>query len=141
MKPSEGPTKPVPQQEARVPPITSPEKTVNLSEAGKSHTYWAEVQSKISRQWEPPPIDMARQTLTMIDKFRLQRDGSIRNVVVQQSSGNPYYDMAGQRAVERARFMSHSSVSRDEQMSLYARGLCALQWLHSSASRPWYPFL
>ena len=37
----------------------------------------------------------------MIDKFRLQRDGSIRNVVVQQSSGNPYYNMAGQGAVER----------------------------------------
>ena len=37
----------------------------------------------------------------MIVKFRLQRDGSIKDVVVQQSSGNAYFDMAGQRAVQR----------------------------------------
>jgi len=39
----------------------------------------------------------------MIVKFRLQRDGTIKEVVVQQSSGNTYFDLAGQRAVQRPR--------------------------------------
>jgi TonB family protein len=41
----------------------------------------------------------------MIVKFRLQRDGTIKDVVVQQSSGNAYYDIAGQRAVLRPRVL------------------------------------
>ena len=41
----------------------------------------------------------------MIVKFRLQRDGTIKDVVVQQSSGNAYYDLAGQRAVLKPRMV------------------------------------
>jgi colicin import membrane protein len=48
---------------------------------------------------------MAGQTYTMIVKFRLQRDGTIKDVAVQQSSGNAYFDMAGQRAVLRPRVL------------------------------------
>jgi len=36
-------------------------------------------------------------------KFRLQRDGTIKGVTIQKTSGNSYYDMAGQRAVLRPR--------------------------------------
>jgi TonB family protein len=46
---------------------------------------------------------MAGQTYSMVVKFRLQRDGTIKDVIVQQSSGNAYFDMAGQRAVLRPR--------------------------------------
>jgi TonB family protein len=105
VKPSEVPVKPAPQQEARVPTVKTPETTLKISGTAGSNPYWARVQSIISRQWEPPPIDMAGQTYTMIVKFRLQRDGSIKDVVVQQSSGNAYYDMAGQRAVQQSRFL------------------------------------
>jgi TonB family protein len=46
---------------------------------------------------------MAGQTYTTIVKFRLQRDGTIKDVIVQQSSGNAYFDLASQRAVLRPR--------------------------------------
>jgi TonB family protein len=100
-KPNEASVKPVPQQEVKIPAVKTPETTLRISGTAGSNRYWALVQSIISRQWEPPPIDMAGQTYTMIVKFRLQRDGTIKDVVVQQSSGNAYFDMAGQRAVQR----------------------------------------
>jgi colicin import membrane protein len=103
--PSETPIKPVPQQEAKVPAVKTPETKLKISGAAGSSSYWALVQSRISREWQPPPIDMAGQTYTMTVKFRLQRDGSIKDVVVQQSSGNAYYDMAGQRAVQQSRIL------------------------------------
>ena len=105
VKPSEAPVKPVPQQEVKVPAVKTPETTLKISGTAGSNPYWARVQSIISSQWEPPPIDMAGQTYTMIVKFRLQRDGTIKDVVVQQSSGNAYFDMAGQRAVLRPRVL------------------------------------
>ena len=105
VKPSETSVKPAPQQEVKVPAAKAPETTLKISGTAGSNPYWARVQSIISSQWEPPPIDMAGQTYTMIVKFRLQRDGTIKDVVVQQSSGNAYFDMAGQRAVLRPRVL------------------------------------
>ncbi|HSL02434.1 MAG TPA: TonB family protein [Nitrospiraceae bacterium] len=105
VKPSEVSVKPVPQQEVKVPAVKTPETTLKISGTAGSNPYWARVQSIISRQWEPPPVDMAGQTYTMTVKFRLQRDGTIKDVIVQQSSGNAYYDMAGQRAVQQSRFL------------------------------------
>jgi len=105
VKPSETSVKPAPQQEVKVPVVKTPETTLRISGTAGSNPYWARVQSIISSQWEPPPIDMAGQTYTVIVKFRLQRDGAIKDVVVQQSSGNAYFDMAGQRAVLRPRVL------------------------------------
>jgi len=105
VKPSEASVKPLPQQEVKIPAVKTPETTLRISGTAGSNPYWARVQSIISSQWEPPPIDMAGQTYTMIVKFRLQRDGTIKDVVVQQSSGNAYFDMAGQRAVLRPRIL------------------------------------
>ena len=103
VKPSEASLKPMPQQEVKIPAVKTPETTLKISGTAGSNPYWARVQSIISSQWEPPPIDMAGQTYSMIVKFRLQRDGTIKDVMVQQSSGNAYFDMAGQRAVLRPR--------------------------------------
>jgi TonB family protein len=105
VKPSETSVKPAPQQEAKVSAVKAPDTTLKISGTAGSNLYWARVQSIISSQWEPPPIDMAGQTYTVIVKFRLQRDGTIKDVVVQQSSGNAYFDMAGQRAVSRPRIL------------------------------------
>ena len=105
MKPSEASVKPVPQQEVKIPAVKAPETTLRISGTAGSNPYWARVQSIISSQWEPPPVDMAGQIYTMIVKFRLQRDGTIIDVVVQQSSGNAYFDLAGQRAVLRPRVL------------------------------------
>ncbi|MEP6958982.1 MAG: TonB family protein [Nitrospirota bacterium] len=105
VKPKEMPEEPASQQEAKVAPVKTPEMTLKVSGSPGSNPYWARVQSLIGRQWEPPPINMAGQTYTMIVKFRLQRDGSIEDVVVQQSSGNASFDMAGQRAVQQSQFL------------------------------------
>lgn len=105
VKPSEASVTPVPQQEVKTQAVKTPETTLKISGSAGSNPYWARVQSIISSQWEPPPVDMAGQTYTMIVKFRLQRDGTIKDVVVQQSSGNAYFDMAGQRAVLRPRIL------------------------------------
>ncbi len=105
VKPGEMSVKPVPQQEVKIPVVKTPETTLRISGTAGSNPYWARVQSIISSQWEPPPVDMAGQSYTMIVKFRLQRDGIIKDVVVQQSSGNAYFDMAGQRAVLRPRVL------------------------------------
>ena len=105
VKPSETSVKPAPQQEVKVPAAKTPETALKISGTAGSNPYWARVQSIISSQWEPPPIDMGGQTYTMIVKFRLQRDGTIKDVVIQQSSGNAYFDMAGQRAVLRPKVL------------------------------------
>jgi len=105
VKLSEPSVTPVPQQEVKPQAVKTPETTLKISGAAGSNPYWARVQSIISSQWVPPPVDMAGQTYTMIVKFRLQRDGTIKDVVVQQSSGNAYFDMAGQRAVQQSRFL------------------------------------
>jgi colicin import membrane protein len=105
VKPSEAPVTPALQQEVKAPAVKTPETTLKISGTAGSNLYWARVQSIISSQWEPPPVDMTGQTYTMIVKFRLQRDGIIKDVVVQQSSGNAYFDMAGQRAVLRPRVL------------------------------------
>jgi colicin import membrane protein len=105
VKPSESSVKPASQQEVKVPAAKTPETALKISGTAGSNPYWARVQSIISSQWEPPPIDMAGQTYTMIVRFRLQRDGTIKDVAIQQSSGNAYFDMAGQRAVLRPRVL------------------------------------
>ena len=105
VKPSEAPVKPAPQQEAKASSVKTPDTALKISGTTGSSPYWARVQAVISSHWEPPPIDLAGQTYTMVVKFRLQRDGTIKDVVVQQSSGNAYYDLAGQRAVLKPRMV------------------------------------
>ena len=105
VKPSEALVKPMPQQEVKIPAVKAPDTVLKISGTAGSNPYWARVQSIISSHWEPPPVDMAGQTYTMVVKFRLQRDGVIKDVVVQQSSGNAYFDLAGQRAVLRPRIL------------------------------------
>lgn len=103
VKAADQPVKSVPQQEVKIPTAKTPETTLKISGSSGSNPYWARVQALISSQWEPPPIDVSGQTYTVTIKFRLQRDGVIRDVAIQKTSGNSYYDMAGQRAVLRPR--------------------------------------
>ncbi len=114
-KPSEAPTKSVAQPQANVSALKTPDTTLRTAGMAGSSSYWARVQSIISSQWEPPPIDMAGQTYQVIVKFRLQRDGIIKDVVVKQTSGNAYFDMAGQRAVLRPRVLPAFPVEMIEE--------------------------
>lgn len=103
VKPVDQLEKPVPQQQAKVSTAQTPDTQLKISGSSGSNPYWARVQAVISNHWEPPPIDVSGQTYSVTIKFRLQRDGTIKGVTIQKSSGNSYYDMAGQRAVLRPR--------------------------------------
>ena len=102
---SEAPVKPVAQPQANVATLKTPETTLKTAGMAGSSSYWARVQSIIRSQWEPPPVDITGQTYQVVVTFRLQRDGVIKDVVVKQTSGNTYFDMAGQRAVLRPRVL------------------------------------
>lgn len=65
--------------------------------------YLQVVQRKISQLWTPPQVDPNVQSLQVVIKFRLYRNGQVSEVVVEQTSGNEYYDLAGKRAVISAR--------------------------------------
>lgn len=64
--------------------------------------YLALVQSKIRALWVAPPVDVTGRSFQVVIRFRLHRNGSISNVVVEEPSGNGYYDDAGKRAVQAA---------------------------------------
>lgn len=63
--------------------------------------YLAQVQNKISRYWVAPNVGDFRELegLQATVKFRLHQSGKVTDVVIEQSSGNPYYDLSGKRAV------------------------------------------
>ena len=81
-------------------PAAKPVTKIQVSgdESGLSR-YLAIVQGKISEQWVAPPVDAGNRSYVVVIKFRLHRSGRISDVVVEQESGNGYYDDAGKRAV------------------------------------------
>jgi TonB family protein len=92
--------KQAPAAVAKVPTSRSPETSMKVSSTGPgSNRYLARVQQKISSLWTAPPVDVPEKTLTVVVRFRLHRSGSVSNVIIEQSSGNDYYDLAGKRAV------------------------------------------
>ena len=38
----------------------------------------------------------------VVIKFRLERDGKVGSMLIEQSSGNEYYDLAAKRAIQSA---------------------------------------
>lgn len=101
--PKEAPVKPAPQQEAAIPQAKAPQTQLKTSGSSGTNPYWARVEAIIKSQWEPPPIDVTGQTYSAVVKFRFYRNGTVKDVGIQQTSGNSYFDMAGQRAVLKPR--------------------------------------
>jgi TonB family protein len=97
------PAKPVPRQEAAIPQVTAPQTQLKTSGSSGTNPYWARVESIIKSHWEPPPIDVTGQMYSVVVKFRFYRNGTVKDVGIQQTSGNGYFDMAGQRAVLKPR--------------------------------------
>jgi colicin import membrane protein len=95
-----------PQPAASAPPVTAsiprtkPETKLRVAGASGSSPYWNLVKARIVGFWVAPPVDI--KALTVMVRFRLERDGSIGSVMIEQSSGNAYFDMAAQRAVQSA---------------------------------------
>jgi colicin import membrane protein len=67
-----------------------------------SSGYLSRVQDKISKHWMAPPVDLSGQSLVVVIKFRLHRSGTVSDVVVEQPSGNHYYDLVAERAIRSA---------------------------------------
>ncbi len=67
-----------------------------------SSRYWALVQHKISSYWVALGVEPTARSLVVMVKFRLHRSGKVSDVVVEEPSGNHYYDLAAKRAVVRA---------------------------------------
>jgi TonB family protein len=101
--PKEAPVKPVPQQEAALPQVRAPQTQLKTSGSSGTNPFWGRVEAIIKSGWEPPPIDVSGQSYSTVVRFRFYRNGTVKDVVVQQTSGNSYFDMAGQRAILKPR--------------------------------------
>jgi TonB family protein len=64
--------------------------------------YLSRVQARIRSMWNAPPIDASGKPLTVVMRFRIERDGRISGLMVEQSSGNEYYDLSAHRAIQSA---------------------------------------
>ncbi len=77
--------------------------TTTLQVSGSSpegNAYWGRVWSKIDREWIAPQVDIrSDRPLRVILAFRIERQGGVKNLAIEQSSGNEYYDSAAKRAV------------------------------------------
>jgi protein TonB len=60
--------------------------------------YLRQVQSKIGEKWDPQARDGGQPQVV----FEIARDGKIRGLAVEKSSGNPLYDQAAMRAITDA---------------------------------------
>ncbi|MCS6897209.1 MAG: TonB family protein [Nitrospira sp.] len=101
---SESPAKTVPQVEAKAPSVTAVDTTLKVAGVAQgSNAYLSRVRQRVSSFWSAPPVDVTGQAYVVVVRFRLHRDGSVTGVAIERSSGNEYYDLAGQRAVLAAR--------------------------------------
>ena len=90
-------------QESAIPQVKAPQTQLKTSGSSGTNPYWARVEAIIKKHWEPPPIDVTGQTYSVVVKFRFFRNGTVKDVGIQQTSGNSYFDMAGQRAILKPR--------------------------------------
>lgn len=73
--------------------------------ASQTNKYWAQVWSRIDREWVAPPVAIdQREPLQVVLAIRVRRSGRIQEEVLHfvQKSGNEYYDSAAKRAVVAA---------------------------------------
>jgi TonB family protein len=101
--PKEAPVKPIPHQEAAIPQVKAPQTQLKTSGASGTNPFWGRVEAIIKSQWEPPPIDVTGTAYSTVIRFRFYRNGTVKEVMVQQSSGNSYFDDAGKRAILKPR--------------------------------------
>jgi TonB family protein len=87
-------------EQATAAPIVQPTSAIQVPGIVPGlNRYLALVQSKISRQWVAPEVNLTGRSLQVVIKFRLDRSGVVSRVAIEKSSGNEYYDLAGTRAV------------------------------------------
>ena len=68
--------------------------------SSEGSVYWSRVWSKIDREWVAPSVDVrSDQLIHVLLVFRVERNGAVKNLFIEKSSGNKYYDLAAKRAV------------------------------------------
>lgn len=75
------------------------------------------VRDLIARQWSTNGLDGASERAPAMVSFDIMRDGSIRNVRVVQSSGNPNIDTTAERAVYQAKLPALPPQVSDNSLS------------------------
>jgi len=129
--PPPAPSRPSEPVVASKPPAPkAPTTRVQMAGVAAGNPYLGLIQKRISNQWIAPQVDLSGSALQVIVKFRLNKSGQVGDIVVEQSSGNEYYDMAAKRAVMAASplpafpadmgqafFDAHFSFSVGEQVS------------------------
>lgn len=90
-----------PPVSASVPQVKAPDMMLKIpGMASGSNPYLARVQARISSFWTPVDAQsMQDQTLAVVVRFRLHRSGKVSDVVMEQPSGNDYFDLAARRAI------------------------------------------
>lgn len=63
--------------------------------------YLSVVRQKIASRWEPPPAVAGVETAATV-RFRIDRDGQVSSVMIEEPSGSVPFDTAGMRAVRDA---------------------------------------
>jgi colicin import membrane protein len=92
--------KPMPQADAKVSSVKAVDTTLKVPGASQgSNLYLGRVKQRINSFWVAPPVDVTGQAYVAIVQFRLHRNGSVTDVLIERSSGNEYYDLAAKRAV------------------------------------------
>jgi protein TonB len=97
------PPAPEPQAKATEPAEPGIELVTPLMEAValKYPFYMNALKRKINENWSPPGAGFAQTRATLV-VFTIHRDGSVRGMDIEQSSGDAFYDQAAIRSVLRA---------------------------------------
>jgi len=66
---------------------------------GGSPRYLEAVEQRIGARWSPPDIFRDRKAVQVVLAFELGRDGHVRRVSIERSSGSSFYDQAALRAI------------------------------------------
>ena len=69
--------------------------------ASEANKYWAEVQRKIAREWDPPSIRQ-QEPLHVVLAFQIKQTGQVQSLRFVRKSGNAYHDSAVKQAVMAA---------------------------------------
>ncbi len=96
---TDAPSKSMPQLEAKVSGKAAEAAVLVPGAQTGVSAYWSRVQALISSRWDPRSGGQTDTALAVVIKFRLSRSGEIGFVVVDETSGNGYFDDAAKRAV------------------------------------------
>jgi len=91
---------PVPSEEAALPkPVAKAAMDVPHF---KFPIYGAMIEKRISALWSPPSLAIESEGKETVVSFQLNKSGQVKDVQIEQSSGNIYYDQAALRAIYEA---------------------------------------